>query len=81
MERSGIPRVAIVPSEEFERMKSRHTWESQGVILRRIRTFKKILHDRFMREGKELPDIEVIIDQGREERDGRVLDSLQVGAT
>jgi len=75
--RSGIPRVAIVPFDEFRRMKLGRKWESHGVILRRIRTLKKILHDRLNREGKELPDIEGMIDHAREERDGRIIDSLR----
>lgn len=77
VERSGIPRVAIVPFDEFERMKGRHKRESQGIILRRIRTLKKILHDRLMKEEMELPDIVVTIDHAREERDDRILDSLR----
>ncbi len=77
VERSGIPRVAIVPYEEFERMKGRRKLESQGVILRRIRTLKKILHDRLIKEEKELPDFVAAIHQSREERDGHLIDSLR----
>ena len=77
VERSGIPQVAIVPFDEFRRMKSRRKWEGQEVILRRIRTLKKILHDRLMREGMDLPDIELMIDHATEERDGQITDSLR----
>ncbi len=77
VERSGIPRVAIVPIDEFRRMKSGRKYEGQEVLLRRIRTFKKILHDRLMREGMKFPDMELIIDQAREERDGQISDSLR----
>lgn len=77
VERSGIPRVAIVPFVEFERMKRGHKWEGQELILRRIQALKKIFQGRLMREGMELPDIEVVIDQAREERDGQIIDSLR----
>ena len=77
VERSGIPRVAIVPFDKFERMKSGRKYEGQEVILRRIRTLKKTLHERLMREGMKLPDIELIIDHAREKRDGQLSDSLR----
>lgn len=77
VERSGIPRVAIVAFDEFRRMKSGRKHEGQEIILRRIRTLKKILHDRLMREGVTLPDMELMIDHAREQRDGQITDSLR----
>lgn len=77
VERSGVPRVAIVPFDEFRRMKSGRKYEGQEVLLRRIRTLKKTLHDRLTKEGLQLPDIELMIDQAREQRDGRLIGSLR----
>ncbi len=77
VERSGIPRVAIVPFDEFERMKKGAKWGGREVILQRIETFRETLHARLMREGVELPDIDIIIDQARAERDDQVIDSLR----
>lgn len=77
VERSGVPQIAIVPIGEFERLKGGRKQKGREITLQRIRSLKRILHERLEKQGAELPDIPVLIDCLREERDAEIIDSLR----
>ena len=77
VERSGVPQIAIVPIGEFERMKGARRQKGHKITLCRIRSLKRTFHERLAKEGSGLPDLDVLLDNQRNERDGEIIDSLR----
>ena len=72
VERGGKPQVVVVSVAEYERLRERKP--SPEALRRRLDR----LHEKIWIElnGRELPDIDQLIHDMREERDAQILDAV-----